>query len=113
MRSASGSLTCSVDAFGERGPRRSWGPRPISWRYGWDNRTCAPDCFAHVNIGTGLIASLSMSLNPNNQFSVPLMIPNNPVFLATNFHAQTTKLLPGVNALGVQTSNGLCVNVGN
>ncbi|MFT4513483.1 MAG: hypothetical protein ACI91B_002186 [Planctomycetota bacterium] len=54
-----------------------------------------------------------MSLNPNNQFSVPLMIPNNPVFLATNFHAQTTKLLPGVNALGVQTSNGLCVNVGN
>ncbi|MGK0304235.1 MAG: hypothetical protein ACI89X_005143, partial [Planctomycetota bacterium] len=73
----------------------------------------APDCFAHVNFFTGLIASLSMSLNLNNQFSVPLVIPNNTVFLATNFHAQTMTLLPGVNALGVQTSNGLCVNVGN
>ena len=73
----------------------------------------APDCFAHVNIVTGSIASLSMSLNTSNQFSVPLVIPNNPVFLATNFHAQTMTLRPGVNALGVQTSNGLCVNVGN
>lgn len=73
----------------------------------------APDCFAHVDIGAGLIASLSMSLNPSNQFSVPVVIPNNPVFLATNFHAQTMTLQPGVNALSALTSNGLCVNVGN
>lgn len=73
----------------------------------------APGCFAHVDIFTGLIASLAMSLNPSNQFSMPLVIPNNPLFLAANFHAQTMMLLPGVNSLGVQTSNGLCVNVGN
>lgn len=73
----------------------------------------APDCFAHVDIANGLIASLSMSLSPSNQFNAPLVIPNNAVFLATNFHAQTMTLLPGVNAFGAQTSNGLCVNVGN
>jgi len=72
----------------------------------------APDCFAHVDINSA-IASLSLGLNPSNEFSQPLVIPNNPVFLSTSFHAQTATLVPGVNQLGALTSNALCVNVGN
>ncbi len=73
----------------------------------------APGCFGHVDTTNGFVGGNFLGLNANNEISVQLTVPNNPTFLSTNFHAQTLTLLPGINSLGAQSTNGLCANVGN
>jgi hypothetical protein len=60
--------------------------------------------------GCGLRASLDI-INVGSTFS--LALPNNPALINLNFYANGASLLPGVNAFGALTSNGVQGLVGN
>lgn len=68
----------------------------------------APGCFAHVNVNGPDNAFLFG--NPTVQRS--LVLPANPALSGLNVYSQSAALVPGINALGIITSNAVALRVG-
>jgi hypothetical protein len=66
-----------------------------------------PNCRQYVQPFTTVLAPVVSGLS-----SVPLTIPNNPIYQGTQVFAQSAPLTAGLNAAGILTSNGLCVKAG-
>lgn len=70
----------------------------------------APGCSQYIaTVGTSLLF-LTPTTAPA---SVSLPIPNNAALVGMTLGGQSLLLTPGVNGLGVLTSNGLCIGVGS
>jgi hypothetical protein len=70
----------------------------------------APGCSQYLGtIGTSLLFFTPTTA----PVSVSLTIPNRPSLVGITLGAQSLLLNPGVNALGILTSNGLCIGVGS
>lgn len=67
----------------------------------------APGCSAYLN----LLAS-NFALVNNSQAAFPVGIPASNVFQGVTVFAQGAPLTAGLNALGILTSNGLCIRLG-
>jgi hypothetical protein len=63
----------------------------------------APGCFQYVDLTVSATTLLFGSPTATNSF----FIPNVAVYAGTNLYSQSVSLVPGVNALGVLTSNGV------
>jgi len=69
-----------------------------------------PDCFLHSN------AYLLLLQTPDpvsGDFVLPLPIPPNPALQGVTLVLQAAPLTVGYNALGLLTSNGLCLRIGD
>lgn len=49
----------------------------------------------------------------NPSVTTPVVIPNNPAFVGVSMAAQSASYVPGVNALGFLSSNGMDLSLGN
>jgi len=68
----------------------------------------APGCFQHVGV-----SATSAFLPTGGTGLVPLAIPAGPALLNVRVYGQSLALVPGINALGAITSNGLDLVVGD
>ncbi|MCB9879573.1 MAG: hypothetical protein H6835_18415 [Planctomycetes bacterium] len=73
----------------------------------------APGCAASVAPGAAVLVVLSNGGSPAPGMNVPLVIPNRANLLSARLHAQSAWLDPSANALGLVTSNGLQLQLGN
>lgn len=67
-----------------------------------------PGCFQYVGLDVTLGISFAVPT-----FSLPLSIPNDPVWIGTHVFGQALTRAVGVNPLGFVSSNGLDITVGN
>jgi len=68
-----------------------------------------PGCELHSNF----FVVLTQTVDPvTGNFTQPLVIPNNPALQNQTVVLQAAPLTPGFNALGLLTSNGLCMRIG-
>ena len=63
----------------------------------------APGCWQHINLGTSASVLLFGGPTASHTFNVP----TGPAWLGFTICAQGASLVPGINALGVITSNGI------
>ncbi|MBL8724747.1 MAG: hypothetical protein JNK49_11915 [Planctomycetes bacterium] len=68
-----------------------------------------PNCFQHISPFTAFGVANSQ---PGGDFAVPFTIPNDNSYQNVQFFFQAAPFTPGLNTLGVLTSNGLCVKIG-
>ena len=68
----------------------------------------APGCRSHVGAG-----SSQLFVPPGASTTQNLPVPNNPGFIGIVLGAQSAVFTPGVNAIGLLTSNGVRLSVGN
>jgi hypothetical protein len=66
------------------------------------------DCFLQVNP----IVLLTGVINPNNEFTQPLVVPNDISLFNAQLGLQAAPFSPGYNSLGFLISNGLCARIG-
>lgn len=69
----------------------------------------APGCAQYLNPW----ASVTSVITTPGSFSIPFSIPNDPSYVGLILSGQSAALVPGANALGALTSNGLTMNIGN
>jgi hypothetical protein len=69
----------------------------------------APGCAQYLNPW----ASVTSIITTAGTFSTPLSIPSDPSYVGLILSGQSAALVPGANALGALTSNGLTMNIGN
>lgn len=67
-----------------------------------------PGCNLHINP----FVFLTNTISPNNTFVQPFAIPNSPALQNQQLTFQAAPLTPGLNALGLLTSNGICTRIG-
>ena len=67
-----------------------------------------PGCLLSINP----FVFLTNVINPNNTFTQPFAIPNNPTLQNVQLVFQAAPLTPGFNSLGLLLSNGICTRVG-
>ena len=70
----------------------------------------APGCLLSIAVGGVFV---SMPVGPPPTGTLPLTIPPVVSLVAMTFAAQSAPLAPGVNALGVLSSNGLLLTIGH
>jgi len=68
-----------------------------------------PGCV--LNVGLPVTSFFSFSGGAPTS-SLAIAAPNLPSFINVNVRAQSAPLTPGLNAAGIVTSNGLCINLG-
>ena len=67
-----------------------------------------PDCF----LTTNPFVFLTNAITPNNTFVQPFAIPNIPALQNQQLVFQAAPATPGLNALGLILSNGICTRIG-
>jgi len=69
-----------------------------------------PNCYQNI----ALLGAVTLAVNiGNGSWSQPFGIPAGASYLGTNVFGQTAALVPGANAFGATSSNGLRLTVGN
>lgn len=68
-----------------------------------------PNCYQNIALGGAV--TLALGFSPS--WSQPFGIPNDPSYIGTNVFGQSAAFVPGANPMGVTTSNGLRLLVGN
>jgi hypothetical protein len=68
-----------------------------------------PNCYQNI----ALLGAVTLNLGFSPSWSQPFSIPNDPSYVGTNVFGQSAAFVPGANPLGVTTSNGLRLLVGN
>jgi hypothetical protein len=68
-----------------------------------------PGCFQHVDLGS----SASFLLVGAPTVSVGVTLPNIPAYAGQRLFVQSVAFVPGSNLLGVITSNGVALTIGN
>jgi len=69
----------------------------------------APGCFQQIDLGV----SSTILLSGSGIVTSGLLVPTGATWLGLNLHAQSAALVPGINALGVITSNGVSLVLGS
>lgn len=70
----------------------------------------APGCTQNMAVLGASITFLSLGATTPQNIGLP--IPNNPLLAGLTVTGQSALLVPGINALGVTTSNGVCIGLG-